>query len=112
LNGGELGWIHSVLLRVYRKSGSVADARREAEWLANHRGRAYAEWNSQYLLQPLNVLESDLALLTSAEIALETGSTDLARKHLAQFDAAWKRPPDFLARRVEALRAATRRDRT
>jgi hypothetical protein len=112
LNGGELGWIHSVLLRVYRKTGAVADARREAEWLVNHRGRAYVEWNSQYLLQPLNVLETDLALLTSAEIALETGSIELARKQLAQFDAAWKRPPGFLARRVEALRAATRRDRT
>jgi hypothetical protein len=112
LNGGELGWIHSVLLRVYRQSGAVADARRETEWLASHRGRAYVEWNSQYLLQPLNVLETDLALLTSAEIALETGSVDLARRQLAQFDAAWKRPPGFLARRVEALRAATRRDRT
>jgi putative peptide modification system cyclase len=112
LNGSELGWIHSVLLRVYRQSGAVADARREAEWLVGHRGRAYVEWNSQYLLQPLNVLETDLALLTSAEIALETGSVDLARRLLAQFDAAWKHPPDFLARRVEALRAATRPDRT
>jgi len=103
LNGGELGWVHSALLRTYRHTGSIADARREAEWLSSHRGRAYVEWNSQYLLQPLNVLESNLALLSSAEIAAEAKSPDAPRL-LARFESAWKSPPGFVARRVKALR--------
>jgi putative peptide modification system cyclase len=100
LTGGELGWVHALLLRVYRQDGSVADASREAEWLATHRGRAYVEWNSQYLLQPLNVLESNLALLSMAEIARDSGDAATAGRQLQRFKSAWKNPPAFVAGRV------------
>jgi Tfp pilus assembly protein PilF len=109
LTGGELGRVHSVLLRTYRRVGSLADARREAEWLSTHRGRAYMEWNSQYLLQPLNVLETDLALLDAAEIATEAGDATAAQRDLARFKSAWKNPPAFVARRVGALEAGLSR---
>ncbi len=104
LTGSELNQVHAVLLRAYLRDKSLADARREAEWLATHRGRAYVEWGSQYLLQPSNVLESDLALLTLAEIGVETGDELLASQQLARFESAWKQPPAFLTGRVQALR--------
>ena len=103
LSGRELNWIHATLLRAFLKSGSTADARREAEWLAAHRGRAYVEWNSQYLLQPMNVAESNLALLATAEIARSSGDVALAEKQLNAFLAAWKRPPAFAAGRVASI---------
>ena len=105
LNGGELGLVHSVLLRAYLQNGSFADAQREAEWIAAHRGRAYVEWNSQYLLQPLNVLETDLAILTQAELAREAGDYQLASRHLDKFLVAWKNPPAIVAQRVSSLKA-------
>jgi putative peptide modification system cyclase len=105
LTGGELGWVHSVLLRAYLANGAVADARREAEWLSTHRGRAYVEWNSQYLLQPVNVVETDLALLTLAEIAKDAGDANEAGRQLQRFQAAWKSPPAFAARRVQAIQS-------
>jgi hypothetical protein len=95
--------VHSVLLRAYRHDGAPADARREAEWLAQHRGRAYVEWGDQFLLQPANVLETDLALLEAAEIARETGDRALAARQLDKFRAAWKQPPALVARRVASL---------
>jgi hypothetical protein len=51
------------------------------------------------------VLESDLALLTSAEIASDAGDPALARRQLAKFRSAWKQPPAPFARRVELLQA-------
>src|SRR4249919_1705920 len=105
LGGGELAMVHSMLLRSYQQEHAFADAQREAEWLASRRGRAYVEWSSEFLLQPLSVLESDLALLTSAEIASDAGDPALARRQLAKFRSAWKQPPAPFARRVELLQA-------
>jgi len=106
LGGGELAMVHSMLLRAYREDHAFADALREAEWLASRRGRAYVEWSSEYLLQPLSVMESDLALLSSAEIASEAGDAALARRQLEKFRAAWKQPPAPFARRVESVQAS------
>ena len=114
LTGSEINLVHATLLRAYLAEGADADARREAEWLATHRGRAYVEWNSQYLLQPVNVLESDLALLTLAEIELRAGNTAGAKQQFDRFAAAWKNPPAFVAKRVEALgeKLSPRRNQT
>jgi putative peptide modification system cyclase len=106
LGGGELAMVHSMLLRTYRQDQAYADALREAEWLASRRGRAYVEWSSDFLLQPMNVLESDLALLESAEIASAAGDPGLARRQLEKFLSAWKQPPAPFARRVESLRTS------
>jgi len=103
VTGTEIAWVHAVQLRAYLAGGSVADARREAEWLSSHRGREYAELNSQYLMQPMNVAESDLALLTLAELDEETGEQARVRSRLDEFRAAWKNPPDWTARRVASV---------
>jgi hypothetical protein len=104
VNGGELAMVHAVLLRAFMQTGELADARREAEWLSTHRGLAYSELNSQSVLQPINVLESDLALLSLAEIARQNGDVALAQRQLDRFVEAWKNPPPFVAQRVVSVR--------
>ena len=104
--GSELCIVHAVLLRAYRRANLLPEAMQEAIWLSSHRGRAYMEWNSEFLLQPINVLESDLAILSHAELAEAAGDSDLARKLLGNFVKAWRQPPGFVAERVLKLKAA------
>jgi hypothetical protein len=95
-----------MLLRAYVAAGRRDDALREADWLAANRGRAYAEGNLDDIWQPTNVVESDLALLTAAELALAGGQKDLARQRLKSFDQAWPTVPELpgLRNRVSNLR--------
>jgi putative peptide modification system cyclase len=108
VDGTELCLVHQSLLDTYMASNRNEDALREAMWLAEHRGRAYAEYNVQRILTPLNVVQSDLALLSAAELAAKLGRKDEAKAHLAGFRKAW---PDadrigFVAARVKTLDAA------
>jgi hypothetical protein len=108
VDGSELCLVHQALLDTYTSSNRYEDALREAMWLASHRGRAYAEYNVQRILTPLNVVQSDLALLSAAELALKLGRKDEAKTHLAEFRKAW---PDadrigFVTARIKALDAA------
>ena len=103
LDGGELNWVHVVLLRAYEQAGRAQDAREQADWISTHRGRAYVEWNSQYLLQPLNVLESNLALLKVAELARDAGDAKSAQAALRQLQSAWSAPPVPVAARMGAM---------
>jgi putative peptide modification system cyclase len=103
VNGDELVMVHATLLRAFLRTGELADAVREAEWLRAHRGLAYVEWNSQCLAQPLNVLESDLAMLSLAEISRQNGDVALAKRQLAQFLEIWKHPPPMVEQRVSSL---------
>ena len=104
--GSELFLVHAALLRAYRATGREADALDQARWLSTHRGRAYAEWNSGHMLQPANIIESNLALLSLAELSQRAGQVDQARSALARFDKAWASPPHFLAERLATLRSA------
>jgi putative peptide modification system cyclase len=104
--GTELCVVRATLLRAYRAADQVPEARNEAAWLVTHRGRAYAEFNSDYLLQPINVLESNLAILSGAELALQEGDVAGAQRGLAQFRAAWPKPPAFAAARIAGLEKA------
>lgn len=104
LDGSELNLVHAVLLRAYLQAKSPADAAREADWLADHRGRAFVEWGSEYLLQPVNVVQSSLALLSAAEIAQAQGDVALAKTRRAQFVRAWPQPPGFVAGRLAKLK--------
>ena len=108
LTGEELYQLHETLLRVHRQQGDFAAGLREAEWLASHRGRAYVEWNSMYILQPANVMNSNLALLSGAELALSAGDKVLARRWLGRFDRAWPKAKElaFLHPRLQAVNSA------
>ena len=102
-NGGELNQIHAALLRAYRQAGQPQAAQIEAEWLAARRGRAFMEWNSHYMLLPANVFESNLALLTLAELAMDQGNAAAAATHLAAFRKAWSSPPAFVSARIAVV---------
>jgi putative peptide modification system cyclase len=103
VTGAELYQVHAVLLRAYVAKHSRAEALAQARWLSSHRGRAYVEWSSQYVLQPSNLVESNLALLSEAELLREDGQTKPAADALAAFNNAWPKPPGMVARRLAQL---------
>jgi hypothetical protein len=88
---------HSVLMRALAAQGDLAGARREATWLATHRGAAYGEFGVSYMLQAANVVESDLALLANSQLAFAAGDADEAEHSLAAFRAAWGEAADGAA---------------
>ena len=105
VNGRELYVTHVALMDAYADAKDNAHALSEARWLAEHRGRAYAENSMQQLLTPFNVFESNLALLEEAQFALALGERANARKFASSFRNAW---PDlsqiqFVAKRYKKL---------
>jgi putative peptide modification system cyclase len=85
-------FVHAVLSRAYLGAGQFTEALREVEWLGAQRGRAYGEFNSLKVWQPVNVVESDLALLAGKRAASALGDEAAAAKFQAAFAAAWKDP--------------------
>jgi len=108
VDGTELYIVHLALMDAYATGNRDEDAFGEARWLAEHRGRAYAEHNVQRLLTPFNVVQSDLALLRAAELALKLGKKDEARNRLAAFRQAWPGADSlaFVGPRLKTLDAA------
>jgi len=47
--------LQATLERAYRKAGKIPDADAKLNWLAKNRGRAFAEYNDDNYLQPVNV---------------------------------------------------------
>jgi hypothetical protein len=107
VDGSELYVTHVALMDAYAKEGSYKDALLEAHWLSTHRGRAYAEYNSEQILTPFNVAQSDLALLNAAEFSLALDDNAGAKRSLDAFRHVWPNSADlsFLAARIEKLQA-------
>jgi hypothetical protein len=103
VNGTELVLLRATLARAYRAAGRGDLAATEWRWLAGHRGRAYAEWGHELMLQPITVIETNLALLGAAEVAAAGGRRDEARALAAEFARAWPAPPPEEAGRQKAL---------
>lgn len=97
-DGSELFLTHVALQQAYVASGDDRNALAEARWLAEHRGRAYLEVNSLLVLQARNIAESNIALLTAAELEHKLGNDDAAKKDFAAFTAAW--PPGTLPKPI------------
>ena len=97
--GTEIYFLHVELARAYAVAGRHDDALREYDWLVGNRGRAYAEGNANIIWQPIDVAESDIALLSAVEQALAGGHEDVARQRLKAFDQAWPKIPDIQALR-------------
>jgi hypothetical protein len=55
------------------------------------------------MLQPITVIETNLALLGAAEVAAAGGRRDEARVLAAEFARAWPAPPPEEAGRLKAL---------
>lgn len=108
LTGAELYQTHSALKRAYADAGRFEDARREAEWLATHRGRAYAERTHRPLLMALNVVDSNLALLDDAEFSLHLDDRVRAKAKYEAFLGVWPKAEDiaWLRPRLAAMEAA------
>ena len=105
LDGNELYLTHLALMDAAADVHNDARALEEAHWLASHRGRALAEYNSQQFLIGYNIAQSNLALLRSAELSLAAGKTDAARVDAQRFEQAWPRAewPASVAARFKAL---------
>ncbi|WP_188663916.1 putative peptide modification system cyclase [Arenimonas soli] len=87
--GEELYLAHALRMRALEASGDPAGALAQAEWLRGHRGLAYVEFNSLHLLQPVNIIESNLALASAARLATQLGRKELAATRQAEFASAW-----------------------
>jgi tetratricopeptide (TPR) repeat protein len=105
VDGAELYLLHVGLRDAQRAAGALDRAAAEAQWLAQHRGRAYAEFNADETLKALNVAESNLAVLSEAEIADAQGDVGIRAQKLTAFLRLWPEAelPAPLRRRAEAL---------
>jgi putative peptide modification system cyclase len=105
VDGSERYQTRVALAEAYAASGKHALALKQTRWLANNRGLAYIEQGCGQCMQPLNVADSNLAILRSAELLIRLGQPHEARKMLQEFDRRWP---------IENLPAylRTRRDRT
>jgi putative peptide modification system cyclase len=110
LNGNESYQTHRVLMEAHATAGETAAAVKEAEWLQEHRGLAYAETIGYHCRQSWNVATNTLAWLRGAELLTKLDRKAEARKMLAGFDLRWppERLPDYLRARREAVLAASR----
>ena len=107
LDGRELCLTHGALADAYLQAGESDRAAREFRWLYDHRGRAYLEESSYQLLQPRNVIASNLAALSLGEIAQAAGRDDQARERLTEVEHIFpgSEVPASIKNRIEALRA-------
>lgn len=89
-NGNEPYLAHVALLEAYIEDSSDPEkSLQEARWLVTHRGRAYAEENASKSLMAINILESNLAQLDIAEIAMSSGDSEQASTAIAEFRKSW-----------------------
>ena len=89
LDGSELYLTHVALLDAYADAHDAASARKESTWLSTHRGRAYSEYNADWIARPYNVAQSNVALLRNAELSLASGEKAQARQFLSALRNAW-----------------------
>ncbi|HET9031395.1 MAG TPA: putative peptide modification system cyclase [Dokdonella sp.] len=89
LDGSELFLTHAALLDAYADQKQFDKAIGEAQWLAQHRGRAYAESSQGHLLMVINVKFTTLAFLRGAELAAESHKFAEANAMMKSFLEAW-----------------------
>jgi putative peptide modification system cyclase len=107
LDGSELYLVRSTLLDAYMREGDTGHALEQARWLAEHRGRAYAEYNLDKALLPFNVAQASLAALAVAELSADRGDLEGARNVFAQFkkDLREDGAPASILARIKVLQS-------
>ena len=110
LNGNELYLVHIALLDAQAAGGNAGAVLDSARWLSEHRGRAYTEYNSDWILRGFYVGQSSLALLRAAELSFDAGDRRSASASLQGFRKAWQNlaHAPAVTRRVSALDANLR----
>jgi len=93
---------HWSLMRAERDAGNARAALVQADWLATHRGRAFAEGTTTDVLRFVNAPLTTVALLDQAELARGLGDAGRAGRQLQAFAAAWPetKQPGELRRRA------------
>ena len=104
VNGHERFQAHAALLEAYVAAGMPDKAMAEANWITTHRGQAYIELGCSWCLQPLNVVDTTLGHLRSAELSAKLGDRDAVKQQLAVFDRRWA--PGSLPRHLRDRRDA------
>ena len=92
----------SVLMRAYAAAGDFERALELADWLAEGRGRAFAEPSSIGVWQGPNIIENNLALRAASRHATRLGNAGLSSQRQLAFDEAWPK--------ANALDVVKRRD--
>ena len=94
----------------YADAGDKASALDAARWLATHRGRAFTEYGSEWVLVPFDVAQSNIAILRAAELELDLGQREQARRDLDAFRRNWRSALDRdpFAARADRVEAGTR----
>lgn len=108
IDGTELYLTHVALMDAYRDAKEYHSALSEARWLQTHRGRAYTEYNSEWVLSAFDVAQSDLALLDAAEFSVALKDQKSAQYYLSSFRGAWSQSDNsaLIASRVKKVEAA------
>lgn len=106
-SGGAPYQARRVLLDAYIAAGKAEKALALSRWMRNHRGLAYVEQGCAWCQQPLNVIDSTLAALDTADMLSRLGRISDAKAELAAFDAQWpaSRLPSGLRKRRDAVAA-------
>lgn len=98
--------VHVAHARALSDAGQWKGAVEEWQWVATHRGRAFAEMGTGALLDPITVGDTRLALLESATLLAKHDEKKRAEAALGAFDKAW--PTNGLTKPLQARREAAR----
>ncbi len=83
----EFSQAHESMARIYTKLGEIDQAKREFQWLIDHRSRSYMECFSG--CRPMALIDWNYAFLHLGELYLETGEPEQARALLQSFLDHW-----------------------
>jgi tetratricopeptide (TPR) repeat protein len=103
LAGNEHYQTRQALLNAYADAGDLKRALEQARWLQQKRGFAYTEQMCGFCVQALNVADSNLSVLSEAEILQTLGRHTEADKALERFDRRW--PVESLPDHLRSRRA-------
>jgi hypothetical protein len=105
--GGAPFQARSALLEAYLAAGRVDQALELARWMRAHRGLAYMEQGCSWCQQSLNVMDSTLAALKTAEVLARLDRLKEAAQELSAFDEHWnpEKLPEHLKQRRDAVAA-------
>jgi hypothetical protein len=109
ITGHERYQTRVALQEAYAAAGDLGRALEQGRWLQGRRGLAYMEQGCGQCLQALNVADSNLSALRSAEILSEAGRRAEARQALDSFDQHWpdEAIPPYLSERRAVVIAAS-----
>lgn len=114
LDGTELVQARVAMFAALRAAGRETEALEQADWLLDHRGRAYMEANASQVLQTLNVLDTRLAHLRAAQMLKAMGEQEAASRRIKSLLEVWprERMPDYLLRKVDEVLPASKQKMT